>query len=363
MRKTVFLVVSLLMVFGLAGISMAQTSPINDPNNDSYLATVDLTRASVQTYGKAGAGYVPSWVNLGIRMNTGDHLPGMIMWDFDVDQNASTGGGSTLTMPFATAEGPDGPFKPDKGFEFYVVMALRTQANTSQTALSAGCTGGGYQCVTRGPGCTGCSPSGTYYELGDACIVGAPDCYEVLPGTFSDCNEGNCYPLDSPCGTTPKDCAMGLLVGEWYAAAGISGTPFIRGKVPLDVATFNIHTETSLCATLPWAEMVARARNVGVLTDDQLFFTADNPPQWQVSVWYDAAPFDGDDMFDAGLVLNLVDFAPNTGRATAVFNANLPCLMNQHGGYGDIDVDADDITLFLSEFGREEFFLPCPGCL
>jgi hypothetical protein len=36
--------------------------------------------------------------------------------------------------------------------------------------------------------------------------------------------------------------------------------------------------------------------------------------------------------------------------------------MNQEGAYGDVDVDANDVTLFLSEFGREASLKACPGC-
>jgi hypothetical protein len=86
-------------------------------------------------------------------------------------------------------------------------------------------------------------------------------------------------------------------------------------------------------------------------------------PDYQVSVWQDNATADFDDFFNPGLVLNLADFAPNTGVATASHNNEEPCLHNSLlQGYGDINIGSDDVTDFISETGRSTYFKPCPGC-
>jgi hypothetical protein len=66
---------------------------------------------------------------------------------------------------------------------------------------------------------------------------------------------------------------------------------------------------------------------------------------------------------DAGLTLNLSDFLPDTARvADGETNANDSCAHNSEGGYGDLDVDANDVTEFLNEFGRMGVFKVCPNC-
>jgi hypothetical protein len=85
-------------------------------------------------------------------------------------------------------------------------------------------------------------------------------------------------------------------------------------------------------------------------------------PDYQVSVWQDNATADFDDFFNPGLVLNLADFAPNTGVATALHNNFIPCGHNTEGGYGDVSVASDDVTNFLTETGRNPYNNACPGC-
>ena len=361
-RTIILLLMSICMVCGVVSTSMAQTGIVTENTPDSYLATVDLKSASVQTFGKVSTGVIPSWINLGIEMLAGSHLPGMIMWDMDTDHNPLTGGGSTLTMPFVTATGQTGPFKPDKGFEFYVIMTLRQQGDSSQTALCQSCSGGANQCVFMETACTGCPAGGPYYPTLNSCNIGNPNCFEFIPGTGVACTGRNCYPLINPCGFTTLDCQMGLLVGEWYVANGVGGKPFARGRIALDMGKFNCYSETTVCATLPWFDILMQAYTKGVLSVDQLNFAKDNPPKWQMSIWHDADPYDGDDMFDAGLLLNLVDFAPNSGTIVGFYNEFSSCKHNAHGGYGDVDVDSDDVTDFLGETGRGQFNKQCPGC-
>jgi hypothetical protein len=51
-------------------------------------------------------------------------------------------------------------------------------------------------------------------------------------------------------------------------------------------------------------------------------------------------------------------FNPNS---TSFFN---PCThADQCSGDFDCNVDADDVTKFLEDFGRSQFFNPCPACV
>jgi hypothetical protein len=69
--------------------------------------------------------------------------------------------------------------------------------------------------------------------------------------------------------------------------------------------------------------------------------------------------FNCDGNVDAG---DVTDFLTDFGRST-FFN---PCT-NANPCNGDVDcnvnVDADDVTLFLEDFGRSQFFNPCPTCV
>jgi len=146
-------------------------------------------------------------------------------------------------------------------------------------------------------------------------------------------------------------------------ATSLTTPPAMRGKKLLPFE-YNLNDESDICFTLPWAEMIERAIADGASFDEA--FARDNPPKYQVSVWYDTPFTDEDDFNDAaGTPINLADFLPDTDAGCQVdgeYNRFLPCKMNQEGAYGDVDVDANDVTLFLSEFGRESSLKRCPGC-
>ena len=61
--------------------------------------------------------------------------------------------------------------------------------------------------------------------------------------------------------------------------------------------------------------------------------------------------------------MDISDWLPDTGRvADGDFNGGDPCAHNSAGGYGDQSVAANDVADFLDEFGRSNFFEPCPNC-
>jgi hypothetical protein len=156
---------------------------------------------------------------------------------------------------------------------------------------------------------------------------------------------------------------MGLLRGEWYMATSLLKPPEVRGKnlLPFEYTILN---ETDICFTLPWAELIERAVAAGADLDE--VEARNSPPQYQVSVWHDTAFIDEDDFSDeGGSPINLSDFLPNAGgncNAAGEFNDNDSCFHNSAGPYGDLNVDALDVTDFLAEFGRSVFSRPCPNC-
>ena len=345
-------IVSMFFVLSLSDTARA----VSDTTGENIVPNVDLTGASVQTFAPQDSSVPPEYVKLGIRMNGGSHLPSLIIWDFDVDNDTATGDGSIVTgIPSATCGGS--PCKADAGggFDFYVVMVLRDQSDDSSTALCRDCTVAAYQCATRSAP-TSCN-EGTCYELGAPCSIGDPDCYEVTT-ECTGCSGGPAYPLDQVCGTTTEDCGMGILKGEWYMSIGSAVKPYERGRSFLPVS-WNGSDYTQWCFTLPWHHIVARAVDKGA--DFDYDYTKSNPPKFQVSVYYDEAFTDGDDLFTLpGLNLDISDWLPNTARvADGEFNQYSICVADFTGDGG---VDGTDVSILLNDWGRSQFSQPCPSC-
>jgi hypothetical protein len=130
---------------------------------------------------------------------------------------------------------------------------------------------------------------------------------------------------------------------------------------------YNPNNETEICLTLPWVQMIAEALQEYSNQGKPSFALADvvnNPPHYLVTTWYDTAFDDNDDYF-TGDLLNLSDFMPNAGgacNAAGEYNQYEACAHNSAGGYGDLNVDANDVGNFLAEFGRSVFSRPCPNC-
>ena len=60
-------------------------------------------------------------------------------------------------------------------------------------------------------------------------------------------------------------------------------------------------------------------------------------------------------MFDAGLILNLSDYVPDTGKANDASNGAALCLSDANG---DCKVNLTDLVNIKSEFLRND----CPNC-
>ena len=365
--KAMVFVMSCMFLLGMAGNVLAVT----DTTGDNLKADIDLLSASVVTSGKADPAQTPDTINIGVKMNAGSHLPGAIIFDFDVDNDTATGGGSIITgIPAGNCGAQACKAPAGDGFDFSVVLVLRTQGDSSNLSLASGCSGAGVQCTVRGAP-TSCD-EGTCYQLGSPCGIGDPDCYEVTPG--GACN--NCtpditsYPLDIICGSSGKDCTKPLIKGEYYVGFGQQNEVMVGNVLVRN--TYNINNETELCAELPWGLMVTNmfvAINDAADPNNPLFdpnYATDNPPKYQVSLFYDETFHTGDedDLFTLpGLNVDVSDWMPDTARAAdGEYNQYDLCAHNSAGGYGDLNVDANDVGDFLAEFGRSVFSRPCPTC-
>jgi hypothetical protein len=114
-------------------------------------------------------------------------------------------------------------------------------------------------------------------------------------------------------------------------------------------------------------QMFTKILQDGVQTPFDPVFATNNPPNFQVSVFYDQTFADKDDLFTLpGLFLDVCDWLPNNPDCSVAgsYNQYPPCRHNSDGsGCSDVDVDAGDVADFLTEFGRSPFSRPCPNCV
>jgi hypothetical protein len=103
--------------------------------------------------------------------------------------------------------------------------------------------------------------------------------------------------------------------------------------------------------------------DAGITTPFPVDALGDNAfPRFQISAYYDEDFADKDDRFTRGpFTLDIADWMTDAARvADGEHNQYDPCTHNSAGGYGDINVDANDDTDFLNECGRNVFSQPCP---
>ena len=191
-----------------------------------------------------------------------------------------------------------------------------------------------------------------------------PNCY-VRGEPCTGCAEEDCVVMNVVCGlTTP--CDVGKIRGEWNCVLSVVGTgagAFSRGRIetPLPVATDDPDISDD-CYQLPWADMITRAiaQDGGANSFDYAKALDSTNLRYQISTWYSPTN-PQDDFFNTSGIpcAEVTDVVPDTGMASAR-QGNEDCLMNPDGNQG---VDGADVGVFLDEFGRGPFYLPCPVCV
>jgi len=244
---------------------------VNDTTGvGQQLGPLDLATSSVITYDKENPSSIPDFVKIGVTMAAGSHLPAVIYFDFDVDNDTATGGRSFISsVPANNCGGQPCKTPADDGFDFYVVLALRTQGNTSSLSL-----------------CNGCSET---------------------------------------------SCNKPLLKGGYYVGYG-PGIVVKVGDITIR-QSYSFFDESELCTTLPWGLIVTQMWSVindaanPIHLPFDVSYTVNNPPKYQVSVLYDSIFVDGDDLFSFGpFTVDVNDWLPDTDRvADGEFNPQPPC--------------------------------------
>ena len=355
--KSLLYAIAMLLVLGFASSASAE----NDGAGDNRVAGYDITSADCVVYDFQDPPQpLPEYMKIGLEMDS--LLPGIVLYEFDVDDNINTGGSVSMTGVFNPCVGGAPKLKVQEGIDIMLMLMLRDQADAASTAWCAGCFGPPIQCTTRAAACTGCV-EGDCYQIGPACDAGDPDCYE-RGDTCTGCVEDDCVVLADPCElTTP--CDAGRIKGEWYCSLSADGTgaaPFARGRIdePLPKGT---DEDSSGCYQVPWKDIIERAiaADAGANSFDYAKAADVANLKWQASAWISLTSSPPDDFMNTtGFpCLEVSDVVPNTGLAAAR-HGNLDCVMNPNQDEG---VDALDLDVFLSEFGyRILWGRPCPVC-
>jgi hypothetical protein len=297
----------------------------NDSTGEQVVAGYDILRAKAEAY-PIVFDQIPENITFSLEMNSGSNLPGMVIFEIDVDNDTDTGGSSGLANALNACGSGSKIKSATPGFDLYIMLILRDQGDDAATAWCNGCMGPPTdQCVTRGGECSGCSGGGTYYQQGDSCIEG-PDCYVL--GDSSACNEGTCYALEQLCADAEEACDTGRLRGEWATGHYSSGGDDMdvywgRIDMPLPKET---DTDDNDSYTLPWSRIVQATYDALVAegVDPSEIFDIEAAKDisnygFQISTWYDPdyATTQNDFIDEIGICWEVSDVVPDTGMAAA----------------------------------------------
>ena len=159
-----------------------------------------------------------------------------------------------------------------------------------------------------------------------------------------------------------------MVKGEYYVGFGQGRESYFRGN--FNVRTdYSVLNEINICVTIPWGLLLERLwtkiSEKGTQPVFDMTYAVNDPPRYQVSAYFDQDFVDGDDLFtfDSGLNLDISDWLPDTDRvADGEYSPYNEFQHNSAGGYGDLSVAANDVSDFLSEFGRTYWWHYCANC-
>ena len=355
-------------------------SGFNDSLEDALIAGYDIATAKVAVYPhKECSEYgspcihdghcyyggtcdviddIPEFMKVSLEMN--DKLPGVVIMDFDVDGNTTTGGGGIHFLPTCVGFGSIKPAVP--GLDISILVVLDDQDNDSMTAWCRDCTGTDGLCFYKNTYCSGC---------------GTPDCYKAeTPCGYLDTN---CYLAGNQCSYDPGcescfemtyECPVpgnrdyGKVRGEWFAIRleppQMSEPFFSRGRIemPLPPQGGPNGIDSEMSITLPWRMIVEQMYTAGSTFDAN---AAKDPANltWQLHVWEDGVAGGNDYINEYPFCLEVVDVIPDSGL--------LQGQAGTHACIGDLNndgnSDAVDVSFFKHDYPRSPYQgVPCPTC-
>lgn len=302
MKKQHFL--TLICLFFLFNLNPSGVAAIYYDTSGENVGPVDLLEAGAEIYERGDGQKL-----LKVTINTQPHLPGIVIFECDVD---NTGG--TMGIPYIPVL--PCPCKQEAGIDIALITIIRQQGDNSETAFCKGCKDNQQASCSKG------RLSGEWYA-----VVGV-----------------------SPLAANPRgiEDSLGIM-------RGLLDPP---PKLP-------ISGETEDCYTYPWGQILEYAHSVNPdqFDWDKSQNSANN--KWQVSVWHDALFADEDDFIDAPLgPLNISDWTPDGNGIMADMEPS-PGFFGTYceGNFdGDKDIDGTDAATFKYGFGRSPFYMVCPSC-
>jgi hypothetical protein len=294
-----------MVILGAALLLCAITSrvsadPVTDPTGD-HIGSIDLTSAEAETLTMPDG-----QTRLKLSINSASNIPGIVVFECDVDNSTGTGGTLSITgIPVTPC-----PCKTSSGFDIVIMIITRQQDDNSGTAFCSGCT----------------------------------DLY--------------------------GSCGKGRKPGQWFAATSIGSSSGNIGVLSglLEPTPWQPGSgKTSDCYGLPWSQILYYAHQELAGSGENFDLPkAQNPAnnRWQVSVWYDPAyaPGNQDDFIDGSIFLNISDWLPNGDGNKATMQAGDNLTFCEGNMDYDTDVDMLDASHFKTDYGRSNFKNPCPHC-
>ena len=156
--KYMLCIMAMFLVLGFT----SSVSAISDPGGDSKVPGYDITGADLVVYPPSTS--PETYMKVGIDMD--DKIPGIVVLEFDVDNDTDTGGHVGIPGVFNPCGG-GAKIKTQPGIDVMCTLVLRDQADSASTAWCAGCMGPSVQCAERAAACTGCA-EGDCYQIGSA---------------------------------------------------------------------------------------------------------------------------------------------------------------------------------------------------
>jgi len=363
--KSLTCLIAVLFVVGFSGSALA----VLDATGDEICPNKDLLEVDV-LYFDAASDPADDAIKVGVEMNSGSSLPGMIMFEVDVDDDATTGGAVSMAGVMRSCDsGCTTKIKEQAGTDILVMVMIRDQTKLGGTSWCDGCTGPGGQCFLRGDTCAGACGGTDCYKAGTGCDAGDPDCYVA----GDPCNEprptcDTCYELTNDCSAS-NPCNIGRVQGEWYAdvsASGQGGTPpAAKGRIDMPLPNDADTGGTTDAFPLPWGRIVTKCRDkliaLGVDPLDIYDLAEAQDPanfRYQLSVWYDVDDTNppANDFFDEAFCTpgcaEVCDIVPNAGLAP--LDTTKGCAGGCNGDFDtDADVDGTDAVNFKAHFFRK----------
>ena len=379
--KCLVFMMSALLLLGFSNSVSANwvTDDLNDTVNEGTVGDYDIATAKVEIY----PGDVDDeFVNVCIQMDGGGSLPGIVVLEFDLDDDDITGGNGSMAGIFRPCERPAGPkMKVQPGIDLGITLMLRDQGMDAPTSWCDGCVGPGGNCFIKDTPCDGaCGTADCYQALvtcqpdsGPTCYVTDLPCQPFVPL----CN--TCYEMTTVCTSTSSDCAVGRIKGEWYATAivartGVGAVLPDRGRIdPLPKGP----GETEDCYKLHWARVVQNTYDAivaeGVDPAEIFDLTKAQDPgtyaKWQVSTWLDVdfGTTENDFMNIGDLCLEITDVVPNTGLLSVEVTNGGICHQLQKRFHQCMDITAvegnyKDITQAFGDCQMYGLFADETGC-